>query len=138
VTPTIYYSLYSVDPGWRRKWLPAALGVEEALENLAEYQRVSKKLVRIHGAFIEGENDSDEHIHGMVSAIQKSGLDAAYNLVRYNPYSPEQGRESDRLDEIVEIIGRSMPIKVIPRVGTDVAASCGVFVGKDGSVARAA
>jgi adenine C2-methylase RlmN of 23S rRNA A2503 and tRNA A37 len=128
ITPTIYYSMYSVNPDFRRKWLPAAMNVDQALDLLHEYQYVSKKIIKFHGAFIAGENDSLDDVRAQIAAIQARGLRAEYNIVRYNPYSSEQGTESTRLDEIHMFISEYMPCKIISRVGTDVAASCGTFI----------
>lgn len=128
VTPTIYYSIYSVVDWWRDKWLPAAMPVDQALDELKEYQDLSKKLVKFHGAFIKGENDSDSDIQRMLDKIAKSGIQAEFNVVRYNPFSSDQGEESDELARISSQIGKVMPVKTIPRVGFDVSASCGMFV----------
>jgi 23S rRNA (adenine2503-C2)-methyltransferase len=132
INPTIYYSLYSTNPEWRKKWMPAAMEVDQALGMLQEYQKFSKKIVKIHHTFIAGENDSVEEIHNVCDAIDKHELLCEFNLVRYNPASPDQGVESDPLD-----IDRNMEImtnrfrgkvQIIPRVGFDVKASCGMFV----------
>jgi adenine C2-methylase RlmN of 23S rRNA A2503 and tRNA A37 len=128
ITPTIYYSMYSVNPEFRRKWLPAAQNVDQALDLLYEYQYVSKKIIKFHGAFIAGENDHVDDVRAQMHAIESRGLRAEYNIVRYNPYSPEQGVESAHLDVIQEIISEHMPCKIVSRVGSDVAASCGTFV----------
>ena len=128
ITPTIYYSMYSVDPQFREKWLPAAMNVHRALDLLAEYQYVSKKIIKFHGAFIHGENDHVDQIHAMCDEIHNRGIRAEFNIVRYNPFSPEQGTESLNLDSISSIINEHMPCKIISRVGADVAASCGTFV----------
>ena len=128
ITPTIYYSMYSVNPTFRQKWLPAAMNVDQALDLLYEYQYVSKKIIKFHGAFIAGENDDLEDVRAQMAAIQARGLRAEYNIVRYNPYSPAQGTESTRLDEIHTLISEHMPCKIVSRVGSDVAASCGTFI----------
>jgi len=128
ITPSIYYSLYSVKDAFRNKWLPAAMPVGRALDLLAEYQAVSKKIVKFHGAFIQGENDDLRDIDLMLEQITQRRILGEFNIVRYNPFSPEQGVESPHLDQIATRIGATMPTKIIPRVGTDVAASCGTFV----------
>ena len=128
VTPTIYYSLYSMDADFRRTWLPGAMPAEQALDLLAEYQSVSKKIVKLHGAFIEGENDSDGQILDMIGAVEKRKIRAEFNIVRYNPFDSSQGEETNRLDAIQQLISSRMPCKIIPRVGRDVHASCGTFV----------
>lgn len=128
ITPTIYYSLYSVDPQFRAKWLPAAMNALEALDQLYEYQYVSKKIIKFHGAFIQGENDSIEHVRHMCDAIRSRTIRGEFNIVRYNPFSSEQGSESTNLDAIATVISEYMPCKIISRVGTDVAATCGTFI----------
>lgn len=133
LTPTIYYSLYSINPEFRKQWLPAAMPVESTLRLLREYQTISKKIVKIHYALIKGENDNVFETFEMLDLIEKHKLLCEFNLVRYNPFSPEQGVEADEEDIqlVVDAIktrwnGRA---KIIPRVGFDVSASCGMFVG---------
>lgn len=132
VTPTIYYSLYSVNNDFRKRWMPAAMPVDEALRLLREYQSNTKKIVKIHYALIKGQNDSAGETSEMLDAIEKHKLVCEFNLVRYNPFSPEQGEETDEntLSAIFNMIkarfqGRA---RIIQRVGFDVKASCGMFV----------
>lgn len=134
INPTIYYSLYSTNPEWRKKWMPAAMDPIVALEMLKEYQDFSKKIVKIHYPFISGENDSIEEINNVCDAIDKAKLICEFNLVRYNPAAPDQGVESpeDVIERNVSILADrfkfSSKVQVIPRVGFDVKASCGMFV----------
>lgn len=134
ITPTMYYSLYSVDPQFRKKWIPSAMPVGQALDLLKDYQNMTKKIAKIHFTFIEGENDSVESIQEMCNEIENRKLLCEFNLVRYNPFSPAQGKESS--DEVIQrnldIISKHFHGKVqtIPRVGFDVKASCGMFVDK--------
>jgi adenine C2-methylase RlmN of 23S rRNA A2503 and tRNA A37 len=132
VTPTIYYSLYSINDEFRKTWMPAALPVEEALSILKDYQSASKKIVKIHFAFIKGQNDDLYDIIKMCDLIDDHELVCEFNLVRYNPFSSEQGCETDEetLLRNFEYIkqrfdGRG---KIIQRVGYDVKASCGMFI----------
>lgn len=134
INPTIYYSLYSTVPEWRKKWMPGAMDVHQALDMLAEYQDFSKKIVKIHFPFIAGENDSVEDMSAICDAIDDAGLICEFNLVRYNPASEDQGVESS--DEIIERninilksrFNFDTKVQIIPRVGFDVKASCGMFV----------
>jgi 23S rRNA (adenine2503-C2)-methyltransferase len=134
VHPTVYYSLYSTDEGWRKKWMPGAMPVNEALSALRDYQRYSKKVVKIHHPLIRGENDSLVDAKSVREALSDWGLLCEFNLVRYNPASPAQGREADQahIDAYLDLL-RGYPetftkVQVIPRVGQDVKASCGMFV----------
>lgn len=126
--PVIYYSLYSLDKEWRKKWLPGAMEPEQALDILRDYQTASGTIVVIHGAFIEGENDNAWGVGQMMKLVQQKGVIAKFNIVRYNPFSPEYGEESNFLPDIRNQINGYMPVKIVSRVGMDVAASCGTFI----------
>lgn len=131
IHPTIYYSLYSINKSFRQKWMPGAMGLDDALYALKCYQAFSKKIVKIHHAFIQGENDSEGDVEDMCTLLNQTGLIWEFNLVRYNPFSSEQGVETDpkRLGELLDLVTFYAPGKVqmIPRVGRDVFASCGTF-----------
>jgi 23S rRNA (adenine2503-C2)-methyltransferase len=126
ITPTIYFSMYSADDAWRKRWMPAAMPVDEAIEQLKEYQRISKKTIKVHGAFIQGENDSPAQIDAMVDKLRD--ITVEFNIVRYNPLTPEQCSESPELLSIQAHLNDHFPTKIIPRVGPDVQAACGMFV----------
>jgi 23S rRNA (adenine2503-C2)-methyltransferase len=126
ITPTIYFSMYSADDAWRKRWMPAAMPVDEAIEQLREYQSISKKIIKIHGAFIRGENDSPDQICAMADKLLD--LKVEFNIVRYNPLTSEQGEESPDLLSIHQQLNDHFPTKIIPRVGPDVKAACGMFV----------
>lgn len=132
VHPTIYYSLYSVRDEFRKKWMPQAMPTDDALALLRDYQEFSKKKIKIHHCFIAGENDGEDDVLAMIAALDRHGLDVEFNLVRYNPYSEAQGQESS--DEVIarnlSIINDALrgKVQMIPRVGPDVFASCGMFV----------
>lgn len=132
VNPTIYYSLYSTNPDWRKKWMPAAMDVNDALSLLKEYQDFSKKIVKIHHTFIAGENDSEDDVLSVCDAIENHNIACEFNLVRYNPASPDQGAESseDVIQRNINILKTRLnrKVQIIPRVGFDVKASCGMFV----------
>ncbi len=134
MSPTIYYSLYSVDAAFRRQWMPGAMDVDAALTSLAGYQRFSKKILKVHYAFIDGANDSEANVKAVCDALDDHSLVCEFNLVRYNPASPQQGRESsdDVVAERLAYIGQRFAghVKAVKRVGLDVKASCGMFVDK--------
>lgn len=131
--PEIYYSIYSVDSAFRRRWLPRALPVERALDQLTQWQDVTGKIPKIHFAFIKGENDSDQDVRNLCQAINEVRLKVNFNIVRYNPYSAKYGEESD-----IETIERNVRLMedllkpdlstIVAKVGFDVKASCGMFV----------
>lgn len=131
--PEIYYSLYAVDEAFRRRWLPKALPVDDALARLASWQRHTYKLVKIHYAFIAGENDAEAQVHAVCDALEAHELLCHVNLVRYNPPSDRHGAEPSEavVHRNASIFAARLPhtrVRVIPRVGFDVQASCGMFV----------
>jgi adenine C2-methylase RlmN of 23S rRNA A2503 and tRNA A37 len=132
--PEIYYSIYSMSEQFRRRWLPKALPVAEALDRLASWQRSTYKICKVHYAFIEGENDSEADVHAICDALESKRLMVHVNIVRYNPHDPSRhGVEPS--EEVIQrnakIFQSRLPyarVRVIPRVGFDVQASCGMFL----------
>ena len=128
----IYYSLYSVDPAFRKRWLPKAMPVGAALAI------IMRNDITIHHALIRDENDRALDAIGIIDTIvnyKNAGWGGAIklNLVVYNPFSDNQGERSDgfslkRYKDILEVSGIFKSIKLIPRVGFDVKASCGMFI----------
>lgn len=134
--PNIYYSIYSMNPEFRKKWLPKALPAEEGLDMLKDYQEHTNKIVKLHWAFIKGENDHPTDVAGIVDAVNARKLRVDVNIVRYNPFSDKHGQESDveRIILAADVLKDGLPgakIKVVDRVGADVKASCGMFVKED-------
>jgi 23S rRNA (adenine2503-C2)-methyltransferase len=130
---TLYYSLYSMDPAFRRRWLPKAQAPDVALDMLAAIQRDTNAAIALHWAMIEGENDSAATVEAIKEAVGERGIRAKFNLVRYNPYSERQGRESPEpvlfaRFEVLKNAMSSATTRIVPRVGFDVQASCGMFV----------
>jgi adenine C2-methylase RlmN of 23S rRNA A2503 and tRNA A37 len=140
--PDIFYSIYSMSPRFRRRWLPKALPAEEALDRLASWQRSTHKIVSLHYAYIAGENDAEGDVHAICDALEERRLMVHVNIVRYNPYDPARhGVEPS--EEIIErnaaIYRSRLPnacVSIIARVGFDVAASCGMFLGAGEPVAE--
>lgn len=126
---TFYYSLYSLDPSFRRRWLPRAMSGETGLERLAEWQQANGREIVLHWAFIEGENDSEKTVDDILEHVRRLNLKTRFNLVRYNAPTGKSRESSDavlkaRLQQIADV----MPARMIQRVGFDVKASCGMFV----------
>ncbi|HYT93035.1 MAG TPA: hypothetical protein VEL76_30235 [Gemmataceae bacterium] len=136
--PEIYYSIYSLSERFRRRWLPKALPAEEALDRLASWQRSTYKICKIHYAFIAGENDSEADVHAICDALESRRLMVHVNIVRYNPHDPRRhGVEppEEVIQRNAKIYQSRLPyarVRVIPRVGYDVHASCGMFFAPEG------
>lgn len=132
--PELYYSIYSMDPAFRRRWLPNALPPDEALDRLASWQRQTYKIVKLHYAFVAGANDAEADVHAVCDAVEGRGLFVHVNVVRYNPPTEAHGAEppEEVLARNADIFRARLPharVRVIPRIGFDVQASCGMFVG---------
>ena len=137
----LYYSLYSLQPAFRKRWLPKAMDPARALDLMADCQVKTNGTMALHWAFIEGENDQDEAIDEVVEAVRSRGLRVKFNLVRYNPHDRRHGQEPSeaRLQAIFARLSQGLghaDSRIVPRVGFDVKASCGMFVApSDGWVA---
>lgn len=128
-----YYSLYSLDPAWRKRWVPKAADPGEALSWLARFQSETGNRVILHWALIDGENDSEESARDIAAAAKSHGLRFDFNLVRYNPANGKSRETTpERMERYVQAmrdeIGDRGRVKVIARVGFDIAASCGMFL----------
>lgn len=136
----IYYSLYSMQSRFRKRWLPKAMDPRRALDMLVDYQQAGDGAeVVLHWTFMEGENDDLETLEEIIDAVISAGLKTRFNLVRYNAFSPKQGREPEDailLRNLNILAGAfnergAAPSKIVSRVGMDVKASCGMFVAPD-------
>lgn len=100
-----------------------------ALMLLKEYQAFSTLPLKIHYAFIDGENDREEDVAGVLSALERWKIQCDFNIVRYNP--PDDSSRESSEEKIVAAVAQMKSygqVNVIPRVGLDVFASCGMFV----------
>lgn len=131
--PEIYYSIYSMSKDFRRRWLPKAHTAEHGLDLLKSWQDHTGKTPKIHFAFIEGQNDSEEDMHGIANAILTRGLRVNLNIVRYNPPYEAHSRETEEskiqhLTNILCDLIKPEKARIVSRVGLDVKASCGTFL----------
>ena len=133
----IYYSLYSIKPEFRKQWLPNAINYNAGLAKLKDYQLATGNQITLHWAYIKGHNDSVSDVEELASTISKYQLFGKVNLVRYNP--PPNLEHTEEPDEehllrLLNIVNSGLmnsntnSSKIIPRVGQDVYASCGMFI----------
>lgn len=130
---TLFWSLYSLNPHFRKRWLPKAEEPEAVFRKLRDFQDRTRHPVVLHWALIEGENDTDEDFRLIREAVSDHGLRARLNLVRYNPADEGTGQEASesRYEAAMGSISPVMTVpgsRIVPRVGYDVKASCGMFV----------
>lgn len=126
ISPLIYWSLWSINEEWRKEWMPGAMDYREAADKLVYYQRATGAGVVIHGAFIKDQNDSGDMIEYL--AALRSRLQFRFNIVRYNPYDGTYGEEAELKNLQFLMSEYGLDWQKVSRVGTDVQASCGMFV----------
>jgi len=133
----MYYSMYSLHPTFRSKWLPNAMEPERALDMLKEWETTSNRPVTFHWPLIKGENDTPERVEAIVDAIKKRNFEGRYHLVRYNPPS-SASEESDPATRarVFHALAHAFPdptkSKCIPRIAKEVFGSCGTFWSQSG------
>lgn len=133
--PDFYYSLYSMESAFRKYWLPNAPDPLEFLQKLKNWQDVTHKIPTLHQAIIAGENSSLATVSGIIEAVDSVGLATNVNIVRYNPPSvSKHGVEASELQLAMHVntyqsAWPNCRAKILTKVGFDVAASCGMFVG---------
>lgn len=129
--PTVYWSAYSPDKDTRRTIIPRGLDPITAVAALAEWQRQTDQLVVVHHALIRGVNDAEHHPRGLIDLIAAAGLHVRVNLVRFNPPPNSDMVEADDASYQTHCriyADAGFKCRVQPRVGFDVAASCGMFI----------
>ncbi len=131
--PEIYYSLYTTNRAKRKRWLGKAMDVPYAMDLLQAWQLRTKKVPKIHFAFIEGVNDNYGEMLAIGHTMKAWNLKVNLNIVRYNPPTPEHSKEPEEAviqnltAFLVKLINPER-WRIVPRVGTDVMASCGTFL----------
>lgn len=131
----LYYSLYSTQEKFRKRWLPKAKDCQTALDMIADFQSKTGREIALHWAFIAEQNDSIEELNKTMEDVKSRGIKAKFNLVRYNPHSDRYGYEPEEqhIIQLFNIVQSYLPnpkSRIVPRVGHDVKASCGMFVSK--------
>lgn len=124
----IYYSFYSSRNEFRKKWMPKAADTAE-VNNFNLLSLFPTCRIRLHQCFIDSWNTDDSDIEDLKTFSWNNGA-TRINIVRYNPYSEGQGKEASEefLNYAVKELSEDFSVKLIPRVGEDVYASCGMFI----------
>ncbi len=129
----LYYSLYNTDLEWRKRWIPKAMSPKGGLAWLKKFQTRTGNRVILHWALIKDENDRRDIWEKAFDDAVSEGLAVDFNLVRYNPANDKSEEASDTalqalLDDAQKYMTESKRVKLVSRVGFDVAASCGMFL----------
>lgn len=140
-----YYSIYSQNDDFRKKFMPNAMPVKCALDGLKSLQdNHPDNTIVFHCSFIKGENDDVNDVIKMADLIKDYNFKKTkFNLVRLNPYIRDgkpimEEANPDKLKEIFNIMNDAVTNKVetqksriIKRVGSDAFVSCGMFANSD-------
>lgn len=124
----IYYSLYSLNPQFRKRWIPKGFNPEL----VGSWFKGRIQGLRLHHALIAGENDSVDDLNLIIHWLFQHDLKVKINIVRYNPFDARCGDESSGSKfstyvTLLEYEPRVELVQIIPKVGEDVKASCGMF-----------
>lgn len=135
--PRLYWSAYPmITDKERARWLPMATNINKSLDFFDAYGYMLEvagkpRKNKIHFALIEHQNIDIAHQVFSQKLRQDGGEPKHINLVLYNPPFAGHSNEASEQDyRKVSGIYRDAghTVKIIPRVGTDVKASCGTFV----------
>lgn len=133
IKPEIYYSMYSGDEDFRRRWIPKAMSLSKSLCFVNKLMHAGIP-VTFHYSLIKKENSRIIDEKAFIAKLNEYDVKGAkFNLVRYNPYSKAQGEEANDRQimnylSVVNDSGLFKSVKTIPKVGFDVKASCGMFI----------
>lgn len=129
----LYYSLYG-DEEFRKRWMVNAYDLGLVLSYLGtKYQDGYTEQIVLHWAFIDGYNTNGIKLQMLAKRVLLRGLDGVrVNIVRFNSFN-ELYREpsEERISELLGLWNKINPNernKIVPRVGYDVNASCGMFM----------
>lgn len=124
-----YYSLYSLKPQVRKRWIPKSVDPDI----VGEWFHGIDHGLRLHHALIDGVNDSEEDVALIHEWLKHHDIHTKMNIVRYNPYDAGSGFETSEVGiaayvNQMQLSHRVELVQIISRVGEDVKASCGTFV----------
>ena len=135
----LYYSLYSLSDKFRARWLPRALPWQHALDKIETWQYSSPtwrdhSSITFHWCFIANHNDTVDEVNQLATELRSRRFSGAkFNLVRFNPHAsmsaqePSQQRLEECFEQVNAALGNHPRSYIVPRVGRDVYASCGMF-----------
>ena len=128
----LYYSMYGNEK-FRKKFIPNGYDLTSSLELLSELNNKFPNRIVFHWAFIKGYNDDINDMEDLVLRVKGYGFTTnKLNIVRYNDYSGRFEESSEEhLQQLLQIWNNHIPnirSKIVPRVGYDVKASCGMFI----------
>ena len=128
VKPALALSLHSTDALLRVKLLPRApeIAIEELVERAEVYARASSYPTQYQWTLLEGINDSDDEVKGIVRLL--GGKYAVMNFIPFNAVDGLDYRRpsSERITEMVRTLKQhGILAKVRDSAGQDIEGACG-------------
>jgi 23S rRNA (adenine2503-C2)-methyltransferase len=128
VRPALALSLHTTKPGLRAELLPRAprLAPAELIERGERYARATGYPIQVQWALIEGVNDGDDEVDGIVALLK--GKYAIMNMIPYNAVDGLAYRRPPavRAAAIAQALNRrGVLTKLRQSAGQDVQAGCG-------------
>jgi 23S rRNA (adenine2503-C2)-methyltransferase len=121
-------SLHAPDEALRRRLMPVAgkVPLTELLDAVRDYQRITRRRVTFEYCLMRDVNDSPAQARATADLLQ--GLNAAVNLIEFNPYPGCAYKPSDRdgMQRFRDVLRRARIETVIRyRRGRSIKAACG-------------
>jgi len=128
VKPALALSLHSTDASLRAKLLPHApqIAIEELVERAEVYARATGYPIQYQWTLIEGVNDSDAEVEGIVQLL--SGKYALMNFIPFNPVDdlPYRRPSPERIATMVQMLKQhGILARIRDSAGQEVEGACG-------------
>jgi len=129
----LYYSLYSLNSNFRKKWLPNAIPYQDALDKLKEYQLIYNRVITFHWSIIKGQNDDIKEVNQLAKELRDRNFNGKLNIVRFNPHPNVSDEEAspEKVKEIFDILAdvfKNPKSYIVPRLDVKTKTPCGMFV----------
>lgn len=128
----IFYSLHAATQDRRNELIPNATKLSNTMGALSELQSNGITIV-FHYILLDGINDSVHDIGSLICAMYAfyapDGNYTELRILRYNQHPDSDIKESERFDELVEILQSALPnVKLQTSYGDEVQSACGQFM----------
>jgi adenine C2-methylase RlmN of 23S rRNA A2503 and tRNA A37 len=129
----LFYSLHHYDESERNKIIPNTRNIDSALKIITEFRNTTSINVVLHYMFMEGVNDSEEDVVGLVNWFNSNDdyYDTQFRVLRYNSFNTVDA-ESCKMNLIVKYLEDYMKVKQLKiqySSGEDISSACGQFIG---------
>lgn len=129
----LFYSLHHYANEERKIIIPNTRAISDAMARITGFRDTTKINVVVHYMFMEGVNDSEEDVVGLVNWFNSNGdyYDTQFRVLRYNSFNTVDA-ESCKMNLIVKYLEDYMKVKQLKiqySSGEDISSACGQFIG---------